>query len=276
MTTLQRREAVNAFREVGVSERQATKELGLPRSTCRHKSTRKDDSDLRSKVVELASVRRRFGYRRITWLLQREGIRINPKRVYRIYCEENLQVRKRKRKKLKVFRKPLIPVERPNQRWSMDFVSDTIAIGRRFRTLNVIDDFTRECLAIEVAFSLPGERVTRVLNRLIYMHGKPEKIVLDNGPEFTGGAMLKWSSENNIELDFIRPGKPMENAICESFNGRFRDECLNETWFLDLEHAKGTIEDWRIDYNEARPHGSLNQLTPTEYANSVKVEELSA
>ena len=276
MTTLQRREAVNAFREVGVSERQATKELGLPRSTCRHKSTRKDDSDLRSKVVELASVRRRFGYRRITWLLQREGLRINPKRVYRIYCEENLQVRKRKRKKLKVFRKPLIPVERPNQRWSMDFVSDTIAIGRRFRTLNVIDDFTRECLAIEVAFSLPGERVTRVLNRLIYMHGKPEKIVLDNGPEFTGGAMLKWSSENNIELDFIRPGKPMENAICESFNGRFRDECLNETWFLDLEHAKGTIEDWRIDYNEARPHGSLNQLTPTEYANSVKVEELSA
>jgi len=267
---------VEAFRAVGVSERQATKELGLARSTCRHKSNRKDDSELRSKVIELASVRRRFGYRRITWLLQREGLRINPKRVYRIYCEENLQVRKRKRKKLRVFRKPLIPVERPNQRWSMDFVSDTIAIGRRFRTLNVVDDFTRECLAIEVAFSLPGERVTRVLNRLIFVHGKPEKIVLDNGPEFTGGAMLKWSAENNIELDFIRPGKPMENAICESFNGRFRDECLNETWFLDLDHAKGTIEDWRIDYNEARPHGSLNQLTPTEYANSVKVEELSA
>lgn len=231
---------------------------------------------MRSKVIELASVRRRFGYRRITWLLQREGIRINPKRVYRIYCEENLHVRKRKRKKLRVFRKPLVPVERPNQRWSMDFVSDTIAIGRRFRTLNVIDDYTRECLAIEVAYNLPGERVTRVLNRLIFMHGKPEKIVLDNGPEFTGGAMLRWSAENNIELDFIRPGKPMENAICESFNGRFRDECLNETWFLDLEHAKGTIEDWRIDYNEARPHGSLNQLTPAEFANTVKVEELSA
>lgn len=187
-----------------------------------------------------------------------------------------MQVRKRKRKKLRVFRKPLEPVVRPNQRWSMDFVADTTAIGRRFRTLNIIDEFTRECLAIEVAFSLPGKRVTRVLNRLMFFNGKPEKIVLDNGPEFTCAAMLTWAAQNNVDLDFIRPGKPMENAICESFNGRFRDECLNENWFLDLDHATQVIEEWRTDYNEKRPHGSLEQMTPKEFSDSFKSEELSA
>ncbi len=255
-----------AFREVGVSERQACESVGIARSTQRHKSQRKDDSEVRKKIVDLANTRRRFGYRRITWLLHRSGEVINQKRVYRIYCEENLQVRKRKRKKVRLFRQPLKPATRPTQRWSMDFVSDSLSTGRRFRTLNVIDEFTRECLAIEVDFSLPGKRVARVLDRLVWIHGRPEQIILDNGPEFTGSAMMEWSTENNVFLDFIQPGKPMENAICESFNGRFRDECLNESWFTEIEQARSIIEAWRQDYNCARPHGGLGALTPREVA----------
>lgn len=209
-------------------------------------------------------------------MLQREGEEINHKRVYRIYCEEKLQVRKRKRKKIRVFRKPLEPVTRPNQRWSMDFVADSIAGGRRYRTLNVIDEFTRECLAIDVAFSLPGVRVASVLDQLVWLHGKPEKIVVDNGPEFTGSAMLKWSMLNDVCLDYIQPGKPMENAICESFNGRFRDECLNEHYFIDIDHARTVIEAWQQDYNQTRPHGSLGLLTPKEFATFFSKEDLSA
>lgn len=265
-----------AFCEVGVSERKATKEIGIARSTQRHKSRRKDDSELRSKIVDLAAARRRFGYRRITWMLQRSGEEINHKRVYRIYTEEGLQVRRRKRKKVRLFRKPLEPAARPNQRWSMDFVSDSLAGGRRFRTLNVVDEFTRECLAIDVAFSLPGLRVARVLDQLVWQYGKPEKIVLDNGPEFTGSAMLKWSSKNDVVLDFIQPGKPMENAICESFNGRFRDECLNENWFLDIADAREKIEVWKRDYNGGRPHGSLGQLTPSEFARFFNKQQVLA
>ncbi len=209
-------------------------------------------------------------------MLQRKGEEINHKRVYRIYCEEKLQVRKRRRKKVRVFRKPLEPATRPNQRWSMDFVADSLAGGRRYRTFNVVDEFTRECLAIDVAFSLPGARVAKVLDRLVWQFGKPEKTVLDNGPEFTGAAMLKWSSTNNVFLDYIQPGKPMENAICESFNGRFRDECLNEHWFIDIEHARDVIEDWRRDYNDIRPHGSLGLLTPTEFSIFFNKQDLSA
>lgn len=252
--------------EVGVSERQACKSVGIQRSTKRHTSKKKDDSELRKEIVDIATARRRFGYRRITWLLHRAGIAVNQKRVYRIYCEENLQVRKRKRKKVRVYRKPLKPASRPTQRWSMDFVSDSLSSGRRFRTLNVIDEFTRECLAIEVDFSLPGKRVARVLDRLVWLHGRPEQIVLDNGPEFTGNAMMDWSTANGVALDFIQPGKPMENAICESFNGRFRDECLNENWFADIDHSRQLIEAWREDYNGARPHGALGTLTPREVA----------
>jgi putative transposase len=231
---------------------------------------------LRAKIVDLANARKRFGYRRITWMLQREGEAINHKRIYRIYCEEKLQVRKRSHKKIRIFRKPLEPATRPNQRWSMDFVADSVAGGRRYRTLNVIDEFTRECLAIDVAFSLPGTRVARVLDGLMWQLGKPEKIICDNGPEFTCSAMLKWSTNNEVTLDYIRPGKPMENAICESFNGRFRDECLNEHYFLDLEQARSQIEVWKRDYNESRPHGSLGILTPTEFANIFNKHDLSA
>lgn len=264
----QRRALVAAFVEAGVSERKATAEVGIARSTQRYASVRKDDPQLRAQIIDLAAARRRFGYRRITWLVQQDGKHVNHKRVYRIYCEENLQVRKRVRKKVRLFRKPLAPASRPHERWSMDFVSDSLATGRRYRTLNVVDNCTRECLAIEIDFSLTGYRVARVLDRLIWCHGKPERIVLDNGPEFTSKALLSWSTRNNVFLDFISPGKPMENAFCESFNGKFRDECLNENWFVDIQEARHLIEDWRVDFNTVRPHSSLGNLTPTEFANS--------
>ena len=251
---------------MGISERKATKEVGIARSTQRHKSERQDDSELRTKITDMAAARRRFGYRRIHVMLQRAGEEINHKRVYRIYCEENLQVRKRRKKKERLFRKPLEPAKRPNERWSIDFVSDSLATGRRFRTLNVVDECTRECLGIEVDFSLNGHRVARLLDRLIWCYGKPKQIVLDNGPEFTSIALHTWSTKTDVFLDFISPGKPMENAICESFNGKFRDECLNEYWFTDIDHARLIIEEWRNDYNAARPHGSLGNLTPTEFA----------
>ncbi len=188
---------------MGVSQRRAVKEIGIARSTHRHKSERQDDSELRGKIIDLAAARRRFGYRRITWMLQQDGNAINHKRVYRIYTEEGLQVRKRRRKKVRLFRKPLEPATRPNERWSMDFVSDSLANGRRYRTLNVIDECSRESLAIEVDFSLTGHRVTRLLDRLVWCHGKPERLVIDNGPEFTSRALLTWSSKNNVFLDFI-------------------------------------------------------------------------
>lgn len=251
---------------MGVSERKATKEIGIAKSTVRYKSRRSDDSELRKQITDIASARKRFGYRRIHVMLQRAGEEVNHKRVYRIYCEEGLQVRKRRRKKERQFRKPLEPARSPNERWSMDFVSDSLATGRRFRTLNVVDECTRECLSIEVDFSLTGKRVARVLDRLIWLNGKPISIVLDNGPEFTSNALRTWSEKNDVKLDFIRPGKPMENAICESFNGKFRDECLNEGWFTDINHAKVIIEEWLKDYNTARPHGALGHLTPKEFA----------
>jgi len=276
LTTSQKRAAVAAFEEVGVSERKACIAVGLARATLRHKSTKKDDSVLRKQIIEIAYARRRFGYERITWLLKRDGWSVNEKRVYRIYKQEGLQVRKRCRKRERRIRKPLEPASYPCQRWSLDFVSDSLSSGRRFRTLNVIDEFTRECLAIEVDFSLPGERVVRVLDRLIWCYGKPGSLVLDNGPEFTGKALFAWSKKFDVRLDFIRPGKPMENGICESFNGRFRDECLNEVWFRSIDEARTITEEWRQDYNTIRPHGALGRITPSEFAQQFREQQLSA
>lgn len=267
---------MNAFCEVGVSERQACKLVGIPRATLRHKSQRASDHELRERIRTIAHERRRFGYRRIAALLGREGEHANHKKVYRIYREENLQVRKRGRKKLRLFRKPLVPATRPNERWSLDFVSDSFASGRRYRTLNVVDDFTRECLAIEVDHSLSGERVARVLDRIIFERGKPECIVMDNGPELTSRAMLAWCTNTNINLEYIRPGKPIENAFVESFNGKFRDECLNENYFLDIIQARSEIESWRQDYNIRRPHSALGYLTPKEFARFWNHDQASA
>jgi len=221
---------------------------------------------LRERLKQLASERRRFGYRRLYALLRREGCMANKKLIYRIYREEMLSLKIRKRKKLvAVVRVPMPAPTKPNVRWSMDFVSDQIGTtGRRIRTLNIVDDYTRECLAIEVDTSLPGYRVVAVLARLQATRGLPQIIVTDNGPEFTGAALDQFAHQK-FTLDPIDPGKPQQNAYIESFNGKFRDECLNENWFVSLNHAKEIIEKWREDYNRCRPHSSLGNLTPEEF-----------
>lgn len=193
---------------------------------------------------------------------------VNHKRVYRLYKEEGLSVRRRGRKRVaREARLPLPAPVGPNELWSLDFVSDALAWGRRIRLLCVIDAFTRESLAIEVDTSLPGVRVAQVLDRLIAERGaKPEEITLDNGPELTSRALDQWAYERGVRLRFIEPGRPVQNAFIESFNGRLRDECLNEHWFLTLAHAREIIEEWRTDYNQRRPHSALGNLTPLEFA----------
>ena len=192
---------------------------------------------------------------------------MNHKRIQRMYREEGLAVRRKRRKRVaQTQRRPKVVPDQVNARWSMDFMSDTLATGRCFRTFNVVDDFSRECLAIEVDFSLSGERVTRVLDRLIEERGKPESLVMDNGPEFTSKALDEWAYRHGITLEFIRPGKPIENCFVESFNGKFRDECLNQHWFTSLRDARTEIEAWRLDFNEVRPHSSLGDLPPALYA----------
>jgi putative transposase len=214
-----------------------------------------------------AAVRARFGYRRLHILLEREGLVVNHKRVHRIYRAAGLHVRRRRRKRLtRAERVPLPVPSQRRERWSMDFTVDTLADGRGFRTLNIVDDFTRECVAIEVDRSLPGLRVTRVLDRLHAAVGLPNTIVVDNGPEFAGRTLDAWAYTHGVALRFIRPGKPTENAYVESFNGKFRAECLNEHWFVNLVDAKDAIERWRVDYNTVRPHSSLNGATPDQFA----------
>lgn len=250
-----------------ISERRATALIHFPRSTHRYKKTKPEPEGLRDKIKELAGVRRRFGYRRIHRLVRRLGFKSNHKLVYRIYNEERLSLRIRKRKKLVSNKRvPMALPRRPNERWSMDFVSDQIAkSGRRIRTLNIVDDFTRECIAITVDTSIPGARVVKTLESLKATRGIPKSIITDNGPEFTGAALDQWAHDNYVMLDPIDPGKPQQNAFVESFNGRFRDECLNENWFEDLKQAQEIIEAWRIDYNSRRPHSSLGHLTPEEF-----------
>ena len=229
-----------------------------------------DTPELRQRLCTLAAERRRFGYRRLWVLLRREGFEVNHKRVYRLYREEGLTVRRRKRKRVtSIARVPRPTPARPNQRWSMDFVSDALANGRRIRVLTVIDDFTRESLATEVDSSLPGLRVTRVLDRLAAERGLPELITVDNGPEFAGKTLDGWAYAHGVHLHFIDPGKPVQNAFIESFNGRLRDECLNEHWFMSLPAARTIIEAWRDDYNAVRPHSALGNRTPAEFAEQV-------
>ena len=236
----------------------------------RYHSRPAEPSGLRERLLTLAAERRRFGYRRLWVLLRREGFEVNHKRVYRLYREEGLAVRRRKRKRIaSVVRVPRQAPERPNQRWSMDFVSDALANGRRIRVLTVIDDFTRESLATEVDTSLPGMRVPRVLDRLADERGLLEVITVDNGPEFAGKTLDAWAYAHGVRLHFIDPGKPVQNAFIESFNGRLRDECLNEHWFMSLPAARTIIEAWRDDYNTVRPHSALGNQTPAEFAEQV-------
>jgi putative transposase len=241
--------------------------LAVVRSTIQYRSRRPDDSALRAELVGLAAQRRRFGYRRLTVLLRRGGLRVNHKKVYRLYREEGLAVRRRKRRKLAAGARIILAAPtQPNQRWSMDFMGDSLATGRTFRILNLVDDYSREAIATEVDTSLPGLRVVRVLEHVAETRPLPAMIVCDNGPEFTGRALDSWAYGRGVQLHFIRPGKPIENAFVESFNGRLRDECLNENWFADLQEARTKIGAWRIDYNEVRPHSALGDRTPTEYA----------
>jgi putative transposase len=222
-------------------------------------------------------VKRRYGYRRVYLRLRREGWEVNRKRVYRLYREAGLAVRARKRKRIGlVERKPLPKPMAANLSWSMDFVSDGLADGRRLRCLNIVDDCTRECLAIEVDTSITGARVKAVLQRLADIRGLPESITVDHGPEFEGQVLDTWAYQVNVQLSFIRPGKPNENAYIESFNGKFRDECLNEHWFITMEQARRIIEAWRIEYNTERPHSSLGNLTPEEFATNQGVVLLTA
>jgi putative transposase len=250
------------------SLRRACRVVGLSTATWRYRRRgRADNTDLLARLQAHAAVRARYGYRRLHTLIAREGVVANHKRVHRVYREAGLQVRRRRRKR--ITRAERVPLARPSgrgERWSMDFMVDTLADGRGFRTLNIVDDYTRECVAIEVDRSLPGARVVRVLERLQASLGLPRRIVMDNGPEFAGRALDTWAYASGVELRFIRPGKPIENAYVESFNGKFRDECLNEHWFVSLAEAKALIEAWRVDYNTVRPHASLSQQTPAAYA----------
>ena len=250
-----------------LSERRACTILGFDRTSMRYRSSRADDADLRERLRTLAGERRRFGWRRLMVLVARQGIRLNHKRLRRVYVEERLQVRRRGgRKRALGTRAPMTIPQGPNQRWSMDFVSDALADGRRFRVLAVVDDHTRECLALVADTSLSGARVVRELDAVIAARGRPLMMVSDNGTELTSTAILRWCQERGVEWHYIAPGKPTQNAFIESFNGRLRDECLNETLFRNLAHARAVLGAWRDDYNHVRPHGALGGLTPAEAA----------
>jgi putative transposase len=248
------------------SERGACKLLEMDRSSYRYEPAPDNDEALRQELIEVARQKPRYGYRRLQVLLERRGWKVNHKRVYRLYRKENLAVRRLKRKRLARPATAIANLQRRNQEWAMDFVSDGLATGRSIRAFTVMDSFTRECLAIEVDSSLPSQRVTRVLEWVIQQRGAPETLRCDNGPEFTSRQFLSWCEQKRVKLLHIQPGKPMQNGYVESFNGRFRDECLNANWFHNLQDARRKIESWRNEYNADRPHSSLGYRTPAEFA----------
>ncbi|TBC69521.1 IS3-like element ISRle4 family transposase [Rhizobium ruizarguesonis] len=253
-----------------MSERRACKAIGFCRMTVRYETRRDDDHELRERMKALAHERRRFGYRRIHVLLRREGHLVNHKRLFRLYREEKLTVRKRGGRKRAIgTRAPMLVPMVANDRWSLDFVSDQFTDGRRLRILTVVDDCTRECLALVSDTSLSGLRVARELDRIIEERGKPRMIVSDNGSEFTSNAILQWADRTKVDWHYIAPGKPIQNAFIESFNGRLRDEFLNETLFSSLAHARSALSNWRSDYNDQRPHSGLGWLTPAEFAQTL-------
>jgi putative transposase len=251
----------------GLSERRACTIIGAERSSVRYRRRRANDGELRSRLRELAAQRRRFGWRRLKVLLDREGFRMNHKKLRRLYRDEKLQVRRRGgRKRALGSRAPIALPQARNQRWSLDFAADALVDGRRFRILVVVDDFTRECLCLVADTSLSGARVARELDAVIATRGRPLACVSDNGTEFTSRAILTWCQERQVGWHYIAPGRPQQNAFAESFIGRLRDECLNETLFTSLAHARAVLAAWQRDYNEVRPHGSVGNLTPAAYA----------
>jgi putative transposase len=263
-----KREAVAHLRgALEMSERRACNLIAADRTMIRYRSRRPPETELRARLRELANQRRRFGYRRLFILLRREGEPSGINRIYRIYREEGLTVRKRRARRRAVgTRTPILVEAKVNARWSLDFVHDQLAPGRRFRVLNIVDDVTRECLAAIPDTSISGRRVARELTMLIAIRGKPGVIVSDHGTEFTSNAILGWATDHQVDWHYIAPGKPMQNGFVESFNGRMRDELLNETLFLDLDQARQLIGTWTADYNMARPHSSLGYKTPAAYA----------
>ena len=267
VTSADRRQALCWLqREFGVSERRACATTGSVRSTQRYSSRRQSDEDFCARLRAIALERPRFGYRRVHAMLLREGFAVGARRTYNMYRQKGLAVRRRRPKRVRHgMRQPLATALHPNFSWSLDFVHDQLADGRRIRTLNVVDDCTRECLAIEVDTSLGSRRVTRVLDELVERRDKPLRITLDNGPELTSHAMQKWAAAHGVQLSYIDPGKPMQSGYVESFNGKFRDECLNTHGFMSLCHAPNLIAEWRHDYNTSRPHNALNQKAPAEF-----------
>ncbi len=278
MTPDANRKAVVHLMEIHqVSQRRACDVLRVDRSSMRYQSRRGDDVDLRDAIKRVSRERRRFGYRRIHVMVAREGFQVNHKKLRRIYAEEKLQVRRRGgRKRALGTRRPMVLPDGPNQRWSLDFVSDAFTDGRRFRILTVVDDYTRENVALIADTSLSGQRVTRELNKAIAERGAPKTIVSDNGTEFTSMAILKWVQDTGIDWHYIAPGKPQQNGFIESFNGKLRDECLNETLFSSLAEACATLEEWREDYNWRRPHSALGNLTPMEFAQRMTMDKMAA
>jgi putative transposase len=271
VTPTARREAVNWFRDHhGFSERRACGLTAVARSTVRYCGSRAAlDKSLKQSLEQLAAERPRYGYRRLHVLLRRSGEAkdVNRKRVYRIYRDAGLAVRRKRRKRVaQANRQPRVAPKTANEQWSMDFMSDSLADGRSFRVFNVVDDATREALATEVDTSLPAARVVRVLDQHVAQRGKPRRLIVDNGPEFTSKLLDQWADDNGVELVFIRPGKPIENCFVESFNGKMRDECLNAHWFTTVRDARRTVERWRQDYNHVRPHSSLGEMTPVAFA----------
>jgi putative transposase len=249
-----------------ISERRACRLVMLHRSVCRYRAHGRDDRALRLRLKELAYARPRYGYRRLTTLLQREGWLVNHKRVHRIYREEELMVRtKRRKRRTAEVRVKLLPATQVGERWSIDFVSDQLADGRRFRVLTAVDHVSRECVCLMAAQSIPSQAVTEALDEAMDIYGQPEAITMDNGTEFACNHFDQWAYRRGIQLDFITPGRPVENGIIESFNGKLRDECLNVHWFESLADARVEIETWRQEYNQMRPHSSLGNRAPAEY-----------
>ncbi len=262
-----RREAVcyvqTAF---GLSERSACRALGMSRATQRYKSRRQAPDELLSRMRKLAAARPRAGYRTLGRLLKREGVLVNHKRIYRLYREEGLSIRVKRRRRLAASpRQAPPPVTKPGQRWAMDFVADQTTDGHRFRILTLIDVFTRRGPGVVVERSIGGPRVVRFLDHVAAKYGYPKVITVDNGPEFISNILDQWAHAHGVQLHFSRPGRPVDNAFIESFNGRLRDECLNTNWFYGLEHAREVINEWLEDYNDRRPHSSLDGMTPAEF-----------
>ena len=251
-----------------VTRRRACRLVQLHRSVFYYRSVKDPKLALRGRMRELARTRVRYGYRRIHVLLRREGWTLGRNQVYRLYTEEALQLRSKlpKRRKMRVTRRERFTPRRPNDAWCMDFVSDQLTNGQRFRALTIVDVFSREALAIQVGQSLRGEHVVDVCNQLVAQRRTPKRVFVDNGSEFSGRLLDLWAYHHGVQIDFSRPGKPTDNCFIETFNGSLRDECLNVNWFESLEDAKEKIEGWRRDYNESRPHQALNEQTPAEFA----------